>query len=89
SAGAPSPRSVFYYDSLSDDEPRHFLDSCFLCNKVLSGHKDIFMYEGDKPFCSEDCRQKQMDFDEKKEQEEKMKLKMKMKMKSFSSSSSS
>ncbi|KAJ0960367.1 hypothetical protein J5N97_001817 [Dioscorea zingiberensis] len=85
-AGSPSPRSVtsmFFYDSLSDDEPRHFLDSCYLCNKTLSGHRDIFMYGGDMPFCSEDCRQKKIDFDEKEEKEKEKEIKKK---KSFSSS---
>ncbi|KAE8658481.1 poly(U)-specific endoribonuclease-B-like [Hibiscus syriacus] len=45
----------------------HFLDSCFLCRKPLGGNKDIFMYRGDTPFCSEDCRQEQIDIDEAKE----------------------
>ncbi|CAH9134185.1 unnamed protein product [Cuscuta epithymum] len=44
----------------------HFLDSCFLCRKPL-GNRDIFMYRGDIPFCSEECRQEQIDMDEAKE----------------------
>ncbi|KAF3437277.1 hypothetical protein FNV43_RR20030 [Rhamnella rubrinervis] len=32
-----------------------FLNSCFLCNKQLHG-LDIFMYRGEKAFCSAECR---------------------------------
>ncbi|KAM6594939.1 hypothetical protein CsatA_002642 [Cannabis sativa] len=36
-----------------------FLNSCFLCKKNLQG-LDIFMYRGEKAFCSSDCREKHM-----------------------------
>ncbi|KAL2936494.1 Protein MARD1 [Bienertia sinuspersici] len=49
------------YSSNSD-----FLSSCHLCRKTLHG-KDIYMYRGEKAFCSADCRQKQMKIDERKE----------------------
>ncbi|KAG8059833.1 hypothetical protein GUJ93_ZPchr0002g24098 [Zizania palustris] len=39
----------------------HFLDACFLCRKRLAGNRDIFMYRGDTPFCSEECRRTQME----------------------------
>lgn len=42
----------------------HYLESCFLCKKNISCNRDIFMYKGDAAFCSEDCRQEQMDMDE-------------------------
>ncbi|KGN55805.1 FCS-Like Zinc finger 2 [Cucumis sativus] len=45
----------------------HFLDSCFLCRKPLGNNTDIFMYRGDTPFCSEECRQEQIEIDEMKE----------------------
>ncbi|XP_047307202.1 FCS-Like Zinc finger 2-like [Impatiens glandulifera] len=45
----------------------HFLEACFLCEKSLGGNKDIFMYRGDIPFCSDDCRQEQMEIEELKE----------------------
>ncbi|XP_076955373.1 FCS-Like Zinc finger 14-like [Bidens hawaiensis] len=32
-----------------------FLNSCHLCNKRLHG-KDIYMYRGEKAFCSPECR---------------------------------
>lgn len=43
-----------------------FLSSCDLCNKKLHG-KDIYMYRGEKAFCSTECRYRQMVMDERKE----------------------
>ncbi|CAN6253741.1 unnamed protein product [Urochloa humidicola] len=45
----------------------HYLDACFRCGRHLGGNKDIFMYRGDTPFCSEDCRQQQIEADEARE----------------------
>ncbi|CAK9309432.1 unnamed protein product [Citrullus colocynthis] len=59
-----SPR---FYDARFEDHHHHFLEACFLCKKPLSDNKDIFMYRGDTPFCSDECRQKQIDMDEAKE----------------------
>ncbi|KAG1362094.1 putative FCS-Like Zinc finger 3 [Cocos nucifera] len=67
-----SPRSRLYCERLSDDEPHHFLDSCFLCKKPLTGNRDIFMYRGDTPFCSEECRQEQIEMDEAMEKKWKL-----------------
>ncbi|XP_022995568.1 uncharacterized protein LOC111491063 [Cucurbita maxima] len=50
-----------------EDHSYRFLEACFLCKKALNDDKDIFMYRGDTPFCSEECRQKQIDMDEAKE----------------------
>ncbi|XP_022718246.1 uncharacterized protein LOC111276733 [Durio zibethinus] len=62
-----SPRSARFYDARFEDHQPHFLDACFLCKKPLGGNRDIFMYRGDTPFCSEECRQEQIDIDEAKE----------------------
>ncbi|XP_068638364.1 FCS-Like Zinc finger 14-like [Aristolochia californica] len=43
-----------------------FLSSCHLCRKKLHG-LDIFMYRGDKAFCSVECRCQQILSDELKE----------------------
>lgn len=43
-----------------------FLSSCYLCQKKLHG-LDIFMYRGEKAFCSAECRSNQMVSDEYKE----------------------
>ncbi|XP_039014850.1 FCS-Like Zinc finger 1-like [Hibiscus syriacus] len=56
----------FFYGRFEDHQP-HFLDACFLCKKSLRGNRDIFMNRGDTPFCSEECRQEQIDMDEAKE----------------------
>ncbi|KAM7258568.1 hypothetical protein ACFE04_014309 [Oxalis oulophora] len=63
-----SPR-VRYYDARFEElsQQPYFLESCFLCHKPLGGNRDIFMYRGDTPFCSEECRQEQIDMDEAKE----------------------
>lgn len=44
-----------------------FLSSCHLCKKKLHG-KDIYMYRGEKAFCSNECRSTQIMMDERKEQ---------------------
>ncbi|KAL5538647.1 hypothetical protein UlMin_043606 [Ulmus minor] len=43
-----------------------FLSSCFLCNKQLHGI-DIFMYRGEKAFCSSECRDKHIRSEDYKE----------------------
>ncbi|KAH7687485.1 Zf-FLZ domain-containing protein [Dioscorea alata] len=62
----------FFFESLPDDEPHYFLDSCFLCKKPLGSNRDIFMYRGDTPFCSEECRQEQIEMDENNEKNRKL-----------------
>ncbi|KAF0893975.1 hypothetical protein E2562_033390 [Oryza meyeriana var. granulata] len=49
----------------------HYLDICFRCRRPLGGNRDIFMYRGDMPFCSEECRQEQIEIDEAREQRSK------------------
>ncbi|KAJ1272430.1 hypothetical protein BS78_06G201000 [Paspalum vaginatum] len=48
----------------------HFLEACFLCRKPLASNRDIFMYRGDIPFCTEECRREQMEMDEELERKE-------------------
>ncbi|KAJ0236804.1 FCS-Like Zinc finger 2 [Hirschfeldia incana] len=73
-----SPRSAFvpgrFHDYRVDNNSYfgqqslpHFLDSCSLCKKRLGDNRDIFMYRGDTPFCSEECREEQINKDEMKE----------------------
>ncbi|XP_022980451.1 uncharacterized protein LOC111479816 [Cucurbita maxima] len=45
----------------------HFLEACSLCRKPLGRNSDIFMYRGNTPFCSKECRQEQIEIDEAKE----------------------
>ncbi|XP_076886670.1 FCS-Like Zinc finger 3-like [Bidens hawaiensis] len=45
----------------------HFLEACSLCSKPLGHNTDIYMYRGNNPFCSQECRQEQIEIDEAKE----------------------
>ncbi|PHT58229.1 hypothetical protein CQW23_00592 [Capsicum baccatum] len=71
-----SPRSVVtaakYCDGRFEEPQQHFLDACFLCKKRIGDNSDIFMYRGDTPFCSEECRQQQIEMDEAKEKKRSM-----------------
>ncbi|KAL8115422.1 FCS-Like Zinc finger 2-like [Apium graveolens] len=62
-----SPRSGRFFNARFEEYQPHFLHACFLCKKQLGDNKDIFMYRGDTPFCSEECRQEQIETDEAKE----------------------
>ncbi|KAF5739719.1 hypothetical protein HS088_TW12G00929 [Tripterygium wilfordii] len=42
-----------------------FLRSCSLCRRRLVPGRDIYMYRGDNAFCSLECRQQQMNQDER------------------------
>ncbi|KAM3685609.1 hypothetical protein ACJW30_11G128800 [Castanea mollissima] len=77
---------MFHYGGCEDyyNEP-HFLEACFLCRKPLASNSDIFMYRGNTPFCSKECRQEQIEIDESKEKS----LKLSSSSSSPSSSSSS
>ncbi|PIM98338.1 hypothetical protein CDL12_29182 [Handroanthus impetiginosus] len=41
-----------------------FLSFCYSCKKNLGQGKDIYMYRGEKAFCSSDCRYKEMMLEE-------------------------
>ena len=61
---ARSLACTFFFDAEPLGEPgRHTLDACAFCTKPLPRNSDIFMYRGDTPFCSEECRFEQMDLD--------------------------
>lgn len=55
---------VFSCWSPGGESRGHFLDECCLCRRPLGRFRDIFMYRGDTPFCSEECRQEQIALDE-------------------------
>ncbi|KAL5182787.1 Protein MARD1 [Glycine soja] len=60
---APQPLIV---EAESSYPTSNFLSSCHLCGKKLHG-KDIYMYRGEKAFCSPECRSSQIMMDERKE----------------------
>ncbi|KAI3743868.1 hypothetical protein L1987_39177 [Smallanthus sonchifolius] len=57
------------YDALfyAGSEEPHYLEACTLCSKPLGHNSDIFMYRGNTPYCSEECRQEQIENDEARE----------------------
>lgn len=67
SSSSLSPRSGRFWDARFEEHQPHFLEACFLCKKPLGDNRDIFMYRGDTPFCSEECRGEQIEIDEAKE----------------------
>ncbi|EOA35829.1 hypothetical protein CARUB_v10021070mg [Capsella rubella] len=62
-----SPRGNPRRHSGDFSDAGHFLRSCSLCERLLVPGRDIYMYRGDKAFCSSECRQEQMAQDERKE----------------------
>ncbi|KAL3844138.1 hypothetical protein ACJIZ3_001541 [Penstemon smallii] len=60
---AASPSNVL--DSYSTND---FLKFCYSCKKELDG-EDIYMYRGEKAFCSCDCRSQEIEIDEDTETE--------------------
>ncbi|CAL9763688.1 unnamed protein product [Musa acuminata subsp. burmannicoides] len=42
----------------------HFLERCYLCRRRLQQGNDIYMYRGDRAFCSVECRNRQIFMDE-------------------------
>ncbi|PAN39797.1 hypothetical protein GQ55_7G260800 [Panicum hallii var. hallii] len=56
--------AAFFFDAEPLGEPGvPALDACALCAKRLGRGSDVFMYRGDTPFCSEECRGEQMQLD--------------------------
>ncbi|WCJ44517.1 hypothetical protein M5689_025180 [Euphorbia peplus] len=64
---ALSPRITHRRASADFSETAHFLRACSLCKRRLVPGRDIYMYRGDSAFCSQECREQQMNNDEKKE----------------------
>ncbi|MQL96187.1 hypothetical protein Taro_028861 [Colocasia esculenta] len=61
---SPAGEATSYRQPPWEDETRHFLDACSLCHVPLRASRDVFMYKGDVPFCSEECREEQIALDE-------------------------
>ncbi|KAJ0242653.1 FCS-Like Zinc finger 1 [Hirschfeldia incana] len=87
-----SPRSVVsgrFHDLRFDNQQPHFLDSCFLCKKPLGDNRDIYMYRGDTPFCSEECREEQIERDVAEEKKQNLSYSVKSAMRRKEQRSSS
>lgn len=63
------PASVVYSNVVASTPlpAIYFLDACYLCKRSLGPGQDIYMYRGDRAFCSVECRLKQMAMDEQRE----------------------
>ncbi|XP_039129989.1 FCS-Like Zinc finger 8-like [Dioscorea cayenensis subsp. rotundata] len=62
-AAAAAAAAATTASSTCDD----FLSFCYACNKALGQGKDTFMYRGEKAFCSHECRNQEMLFEEELE----------------------
>ncbi|KAJ6736129.1 FCS-LIKE ZINC FINGER 8 [Salix viminalis] len=71
----PNPKTthIFYncivenLPPLSDTSksvPKSFLSFCYTCKKNLEQKNDIYIYRGEKAFCSQECRYQEMLLDE-------------------------
>ncbi|KAK3001421.1 hypothetical protein RJ639_020710 [Escallonia herrerae] len=47
-------------DNLKSPPVQSFLSFCYACKKDLSEGRDIYMYRGEKAFCSDECRCQEM-----------------------------
>uniref|UniRef100_A0A7N0U5D2 FLZ-type domain-containing protein n=1 Tax=Kalanchoe fedtschenkoi TaxID=63787 RepID=A0A7N0U5D2_KALFE len=67
---------MFFYNDCEEHggQEAFVLNSCYLCARPFFDDSEIFMYRGDTPFCSDDCRQEQIEFDEAKEKKKQKKL---------------
>ncbi|CAM0903155.1 unnamed protein product [Alopecurus aequalis] len=55
--------AFFFDDELVGERGMPAMDACALCDKLLAREDDIFMYRGDTPFCSDECRHQQIRVD--------------------------
>ncbi|KAL8129833.1 hypothetical protein V2J09_018988 [Rumex salicifolius] len=59
--------STLFYPHEEYHQQTHFLEACSGCQKPLGHNRDIFMYRGNTAFCSDECRQEQIEMDEAEE----------------------
>ncbi|MCO5570585.1 hypothetical protein L7F22_024310 [Adiantum nelumboides] len=64
---ASSPTAEHTDENSSRTMEMEFLNSCYLCKRLLGEGHDVFMCSGDKGFCSMECRYQQIVIDERKE----------------------
>ncbi|KAG2654089.1 FCS-Like Zinc finger 7-like [Panicum virgatum] len=67
--GGAAPRGFFSGGYLAGAETTAaFLKACGLCNRRLGPGHDTFIYRGEVAFCSQECREQQIEYDERMEQ---------------------
>ncbi|XP_075492954.1 FCS-Like Zinc finger 8-like [Primulina tabacum] len=55
--------------NVSNSPPLNFLSSCHTCKQSLEQRKDIYIYRGERAFCSHECRCQEMLFEGMKNEE--------------------
>ncbi|KAK4425658.1 FCS-Like Zinc finger 8 [Sesamum alatum] len=60
--------NVFFPGRSMSYPSQSFLSFCYCCKKNLGQGKDIYMYRGEKAFCSSECRYKEMMLEEETEE---------------------
>ncbi|XP_043691128.1 FCS-Like Zinc finger 8-like [Telopea speciosissima] len=68
--GLSGSKKENYFSDRSNFPPENFLSFCYTCKKDLGQGKDIYIYRGEKGFCSRECRYQEMMFDEGMEKPE-------------------
>ncbi|KAK8933831.1 hypothetical protein KSP39_PZI015399 [Platanthera zijinensis] len=63
----PNPKKTHIFDNYVVESSEDFLSFCHGCRKSLGQGKDIFMYRGERAFCSDECRQIEMMSDDSDE----------------------
>ncbi|GLU07563.1 hypothetical protein SLE2022_245180 [Rubroshorea leprosula] len=69
----PNPKTTHIFDNCIVDSyhvvppatsmllpPESFLSSCYTCKRSLEHKNDIYIYRGEKAFCSQECRYQEM-----------------------------
>ncbi|XP_062220358.1 FCS-Like Zinc finger 3-like [Phragmites australis] len=62
-----APRGYYSGGYFAGAETAAFLKACGLCNRRLGPGRDTFIYRGEVAFCSQECREKQIEYDERVE----------------------
>ncbi|XP_062221990.1 FCS-Like Zinc finger 7-like [Phragmites australis] len=65
--GGAAPRGYNYGRYFAGVETAAFLKACGLCNRRLGPGRDTFIYRGEVAFCSQECREQQIEHDERME----------------------
>ncbi|KAL6635140.1 hypothetical protein ACP70R_027811 [Stipagrostis hirtigluma subsp. patula] len=65
--GGGAAARAYYGGFFSGAETAAFLKACGLCNRRLGPGSDTFIYRGEVAFCSQECREQQIEYDERME----------------------
>ncbi|KAL0561407.1 hypothetical protein IC582_001833 [Cucumis melo] len=65
---SPVRKENGYFRDRTSFSPENFLSFCNNCKKNLEEGKDIYLYRGEKAFCSHECRYQEMMLEEEEEE---------------------